>query len=65
MKLNKSFISMLAIAAVVVACELGECDKGTDITVKLRGGDLIVNYSDEGIVLTGNAHLLYEGQLLY
>ncbi|MBE6610384.1 MAG: carbamoyl-phosphate synthase large subunit [Ruminococcaceae bacterium] len=54
-----------ACAAVAVACELGECDKGTDITVKLRGGDLIVNYSDDGIVLTGNAHEIYEGELKY
>ena len=54
-----------ACAAVAVACELGECDKGTDITVKVKGGDLIVNYSDDGIVLTGNAKLVYKGELQY
>lgn len=35
--------------------------KGQDITVKLRGGDLIVNYTDEGITLTGGAELVYNG----
>jgi carbamoyl-phosphate synthase large subunit len=54
-----------ACAAVAVACELGLCDKGTDITVKVKGGDLIVNYSDDGIVLTGNAKLVYRGELKY
>lgn len=54
-----------ACAAVAVACELGFCDKGTDITVKVRGGDLIVNYTDDGIVLTGNAKLVYRGELKY
>ena len=35
------------------------------IRVKLLGGDLIVNYSDERIVLTGNAVLVYEGEFEY
>ena len=43
----------------------GFCRKGDDITVKTRGGDLIVNYSDEGITLTGNAELIYEGRVEY
>jgi len=50
-----------ACAAVVAAVENGFCEKNTDITVNLRGGDLIVNYSDEGITLTGNAVLICEG----
>jgi carbamoyl-phosphate synthase large subunit len=54
-----------ACAAVVAAVENGYCKKGTDITVKVRGGDLIVNYTDEGITLTGGADLVYEGQLDY
>ena len=36
--------------------------KNTDITVKVRGGDLIVNYSDDGITLTGDAVLVYKGE---
>ncbi len=54
-----------ACAAVVAAVETGFCRKGDDITVKTRGGDLIVNYSDEGITLTGNAELIYEGRVEY
>ncbi len=50
-----------ACAAVVAAVENGYCKKGEDITVKLRGGDLIVNYTDEKITLSGKAKLVYEG----
>lgn len=50
-----------ACAAVVAACVTGRCKKGEDITVKVRGGDLTVNYTDEGIILTGDAVLVYEG----
>ena len=53
-----------ACAAVVAAVENGFCDKGKDITVKLPGGDLIVNYTDEEIVMTGNADLIYEGTVM-
>ena len=52
-----------ACAAVVAAVENGYCNKGEDITVKLKGGDLIVNYTDERILLTGNASLVYEGEI--
>lgn len=54
-----------ACAAVVAAVENGYCDKGEDITVKLRGGDLIVNYSDKGITLSGNTNLVYKGEIEY
>ncbi len=54
-----------ACAAAVAACEKGLCKKGEDITVQLKGGDLIVNYTDERILLTGNAALIYEGQIAY
>ncbi len=54
-----------ACAAVVAAVENGFCQKGTDITVKLKGGDLIVNYTDEGITLTGDAKLVYTGETEY
>lgn len=50
-----------ACAAVVAAVENGFCPKDTDITVKVRGGDLIVRYSDSGVTLTGNTVLVYEG----
>ncbi len=54
-----------ACAAVVAAVENGFCKKGEEITVKLKGGDLAVTYSDEGIFLTGNAVLIYEGEAEY
>ncbi len=54
-----------ACAAVVAAVENGFCNKNEDITVKLRGGDLTVNYSDEGITLTGDTTLVFEGKILY
>ena len=50
-----------ACAAVVAAVENGYCKKGDDITVKLRGGDLVVKYTDEKLILMGNAELVYQG----
>ncbi len=44
-----------ACAAAVAAVENGLCPKGEDITVKLRGGDLVINYTDEGVFMTGSA----------
>lgn len=54
-----------ACAAVVAAVENGLCKKGEDITVKVKGGDLIVNYTDETVILTGDAKLVYEGETEY
>ena len=50
-----------ACAAVVAAVENCFCAKGEDITVKVRGGQLVVNYTDEAVFLTGNADLVYSG----
>jgi diaminopimelate epimerase len=42
----------------------GFCKKDTDITVKVKGGDLIVNYGSDGHVkLTGNVERIYEGKV--
>lgn len=54
-----------ACAAVVAAVENGHCNKGEDITVKVPGGDLVVNYTDEGISLGGDAKLVYKGMFQY
>ncbi len=54
-----------ACAAVAAAVENGYCKKGEDITVKVRGGDLVVRYTDEGITLSGDAVLVYEGTAEY
>ena len=54
-----------ACAAVVAAVENGYCEKGKDITVKVRGGDLIIRYTDDGVTLTGDAKLIFTGEILY
>jgi len=50
-----------ACAAVVAATENGYCAKGEDITVRLRGGDLLVQYTDETVWMTGDAKKNFEG----
>ena len=52
-------------AAVIAATENGYVEKGKDITVKLVGGDLVVNYSDHEVILTGDAVMVYEGVVEY
>lgn len=49
--------------AVAVACVLnGYCDYDTEITVHVRGGDLIVSYEKNGRVwLKGEARTVFEG----
>jgi carbamoyl-phosphate synthase large subunit len=54
-----------ACAAVAAAVENGYCLKNTDITVKLAGGDVTVNYSDDAVILTGSAVLVFEGEFEY
>ena len=54
-----------ACAAVIAAVENGRCAKGTDITVKLLGGDLTVNYTDDHVILSGSAVMVYEGEFEY
>ena len=54
-----------ACAAVTAAVKKGLCKAGADITVKLSGGDLIVNYTDERILLEGDAVIVYEGSFVY
>jgi carbamoyl-phosphate synthase large subunit len=54
-----------ACAAVICAVEKGLCQKGENITVKVNGGDLIVNYTDEKVMLTGDCNLVYKGEIEY
>ena len=54
-----------ACAAVIAATENGYVEKGKDITVKLVGGDLVVNYTDHEVILTGDAVMVYEGTVEY
>ena len=50
-----------ACAAVVAACLNGYCSKGEDVTVRLRGGDLVIRYTDETVIMTGPASTVFEG----
>lgn len=54
-----------ACAAVICAVENGYCSKGENITVKVKGGDLIVNYTDDCVKLTGDCNLVYTGEIEY
>ncbi len=48
-----------AVAAAAVA--LGHCPDKQDITVKLRGGDLIIHCDENNITMTGDARKDFEG----
>lgn len=52
-------------AAVAAAVENGFCQKGEDITVKVRGGDLLVCYDGERVTLAGDAVTVFEGKTTY
>ncbi len=52
-----------ACACVAAACECGLCEKGEDITVHLRGGDLLIRYTDETVMMTGPAETVFEGEV--
>ena len=54
-----------ACAAVAAACELGYCDRDEDITVKMKGGDVIVRVTDDGISMLGTTDLIFEGTVEY
>ncbi len=53
-----------ACAAVVAAVENGYCPKDKDITVKLKGGDLKIRYTNDAVYLTGDAVKIYEGKVV-
>lgn len=52
-------------AAAAVACVLnGFCARDTEITVKVKGGDLFVTYHSDGrVTLSGNVLKVYEGKV--
>ena len=53
--------SMTGFGAAIAAVLNGHCPMNEDITVKVKGGELIVNYTGETVYLTGSAELVYEG----
>ncbi|MCL2616181.1 MAG: diaminopimelate epimerase [Defluviitaleaceae bacterium] len=52
-----------ACAAAVAAVLNGHCNLCTDIKVKLRGGDLIVNYTNETVIMTGDCNSVFTGEI--
>ena len=52
-----------ACASVVAACLNGFCPKGEDIRVILRGGELIINYTDDAVYMTGNCEKVFTGSI--
>ena len=50
-----------ACACAVAAVLNGYCKKDTDIRVILKGGDLVVRYTDETVYMTGNAEKVFDG----
>lgn len=52
-----------ACAAVVAAVLCGYCDKDSDVTVRLRGGELMIRYTGENVWMTGEARTAYDGEV--
>lgn len=50
-----------ACAAAAAAVENGFCNKGEDIKVILKGGDLYINYTDDTVYMIGSAEKVFEG----
>jgi carbamoyl-phosphate synthase large subunit len=50
-----------ACASAVAAVLNGYCDKGADIKVQLPGGDLIINYTDVSVLMTGDCKKVFDG----
>ncbi len=52
-----------ACAAVVASCLNGFFKKGEDVIVTLKGGSLLINYTDEKVTMTGPAELVFTGEI--
>ena len=50
-------------ATVVAACLNGYCQKGTDVNVDLNGGRLVINYTDERVLMTGPCEISFTGEI--
>ena len=61
---GETFACGTGACAVAVAAVLnGYADKGAEIKVHLRGGDLNICYTDETVVMTGSATLAFCGEV--
>jgi carbamoyl-phosphate synthase large subunit len=52
-----------ACASAVAAVLNGHCDKGQEIKVQLPGGELVIQYTDETVFMTGGCVTVFEGTL--
>ena len=52
-----------ACATAVAAVLCGYCKLDTDITVKLRGGNLTIRYTGDTVLMTGPATVVFEGEI--
>ncbi|MDD6735539.1 MAG: diaminopimelate epimerase [Clostridiales bacterium] len=52
-----------ACATVAAACMNKLCSKNTDVTVKLKGGELTVRYGENSIIMTGETVTAYYGRV--
>ena len=52
-----------ACAAVAAAVANGLCDPDCDISVRCKGGELLVHYTPEAVTLTGDTRLVYTGEI--
>ena len=50
-----------ASGAVVAAVLNRHCDPGTDVTVELDGGELVINYTEDTVIMIGDCNLVFEG----
>lgn len=52
-----------ACAAAVASVLNGYCEKGREIVVHLRGGDLQIRYTDGAVFMTGGAEIAFTGEV--
>jgi carbamoyl-phosphate synthase large subunit len=52
-----------ACAAAVAAVLNGYCPMNEDITVRLKGGNLVIRYTGDTVYMTGNAVKIYDGEV--
>ncbi len=53
-----------ACAAVCAAVKLGFCEKDTDITVSLLGGELTIKCTDKAVFMTGECEKVFDGEVI-
>lgn len=54
-----------ACATVAAAVKNGFCKAGEPVTVVLRGGDLVITYTEENVIMEGKAEIVFKGEYTY